>query len=260
MDLVYHYTKDYVLEKIITKETVNFKSTRYDKFGNGEYSWIKDRADIAIKEICENNQVPYDEEPLSLVPFTISFCRHKSLRYMWENYADNFNGIQLIFNFMKIQNFALRSCNPNVFMPCHYMESKDDIKEVLNDMYNKYYMPKSTLEGLQFDLMECSACLKQIEYKDENEYRFLYPHHNVLSASYNGINVSFTENETNEGLSKLENEWTKMVLFPKDFLEGIVVGHCMTDERLNSIKQYLKFNGYNNIADNIKRIKEEEYE
>lgn len=257
MGKLYHYTKSEVLKKITIKDGIILKSTRYDRHGNGEYSWIKEKADLAIKEICKEKGKPYDEDPLQFVPFTISLCCNGYLKNMWENYAEGCQGVQLLLDFERIEKLALSDHNPNVFIPCHYMNVEDDVKAALIDMYNKHYKPESN--DLQSDLTECSACLKQMQYKKEDEYRFLIPHYNKLSASYNDGNIHIEEKENEEGLSDCNDELTYMQYFPKDVLLGVVVGHLITDEKMEELKQHLLLNGYESVANTIKRIDEKEY-
>ena len=257
MKKLYHYTKSETLKKITLKDDIVIKSTRYDRHGNGEYVWIKEKTDVAIKEICEEKGEAYDENPLKFIPYTISFCRNGYLKSMWKDYADNYQGIQLVFNFEKIRELSLPDNNPMVFMPCHYMNSEDDLKSILIDIREKYYLPESY--NLQSDLTECSACLKQMKFKNEDEFRLLYPNHDMMSASYNGGDVLFKEYEDIRGLSECGNELTYMQHFPKDILEGIVVGHLMSDAEMEELKQHLLSNGYESIANTMRRINAKEY-
>lgn len=50
-----------------------------------------------------------------------------------------------------------------------------------------------------------------------------------------------------------------MQYFPKDVLLGVVVGHLITDEKMEELKQHLLLNGYESVANTIKRIDEKEY-
>lgn len=257
MKILYHYTKSETLKKVALKDDIVIKSTRYDRYGNGEYTWIKEKASIAIKDICKERKEPYDEDPLKFIPYTISFCRNGNSKSMWKDYSENYQGIQLIFNYEKIRELSLSDSNPMVFMPCHYMNSEDNLKDILMDIREKYYLPKSY--SLQSDLTECSACLKQMNFKHEDEFRLLYPNHDMISASYNEGNVVFEEHEDIEGLSECGKELTYMQHFPKDVLEGIVVGHLMPDEKMEELRQHLLLNGYESIANSIRRINVKEY-
>ena len=53
MESIYHHTSFNVLKSIVTDTGLNFRASKYSNYINGEYEWIKDKANVAIQEMCE---------------------------------------------------------------------------------------------------------------------------------------------------------------------------------------------------------------
>ncbi|MCS2607083.1 hypothetical protein [Parabacteroides distasonis] len=51
MESIYHHTSFNVLKSIVTDTGLNFRASKYSNYINGEYEWIKDKANVAIQEI-----------------------------------------------------------------------------------------------------------------------------------------------------------------------------------------------------------------
>lgn len=53
MGSIYHHTSFNVLKSIVTDTGLNFRASKSSNYTNGEYEWIKDKANVAIREMCE---------------------------------------------------------------------------------------------------------------------------------------------------------------------------------------------------------------
>lgn len=74
---------------------MNFRASKYSNYTNGEYEWIKDEANVAIKEICKEQSEPFDDDPMNFNPYVICFCEENLSRKMLSNYANNGDGVQI---------------------------------------------------------------------------------------------------------------------------------------------------------------------
>ena len=63
MESIYHHTSFNVLKSIVTDTGLNFRASKYSNYLNGEYEWIKDKANVAIQEMCEEQGEPFDSDP-----------------------------------------------------------------------------------------------------------------------------------------------------------------------------------------------------
>ena len=67
MESIYHHTSFNVLKSIVTDTGLNFRASKYSNYINGEYEWIKDKANVAIQEMCEEQGEPFDSAWLGLI-------------------------------------------------------------------------------------------------------------------------------------------------------------------------------------------------
>lgn len=76
MESIYHHTSFNVLKSIVTDTGLNFRASKYSNYINGEYEWIKDKANVAIQEMCEEQGEPFDSDPKEHNPDVFSMCLH----------------------------------------------------------------------------------------------------------------------------------------------------------------------------------------
>ena len=184
MKTCYHHTSFDTLKKIITNNGLTFRASRYSNYENKEYTWIKDKAYKVVKEICQEQAQPFDNDLMEFNPYIICFCEEGFSKYMWSNYADKNQGIQIEVNSDILLKYSLQNQNPDAFVKCAYLsekerENNEHIKSAITKIYNTYQVSSN----LQDDLLICASCIKQDIYRSEKEYRYMIPHYNQISIS-----------------------------------------------------------------------------
>lgn len=58
---LYHYTSFNAFKSIVTHKGLNFRASRYSNYENEEYEWIKNKAYIAVKEMCQEQGVSFED-------------------------------------------------------------------------------------------------------------------------------------------------------------------------------------------------------
>lgn len=246
MEKVYHYTKIKNIEGIIRNDAIHLYSAFFRKYAKEDYLWIKNSSKDVVKEICKEQNWPYDEEVLTLKPYFISFCLDENSSYMWQNYADAGKGIKLIFN-----KELLKKCNHlnpkgngdyipaiEATLPCIYIENKSFLKKQLMDNIN--------IDDLQswdyFDRLRflVSAIKQTKPYAEEQEYRHVHLELVESTATYNNGNFYF---QNNEGPIEKKDMGIE-ILFPKEILVGIELGPNTVQEELCRVQNYVKSIGY----------------
>ena len=114
MKSIYHHTSFKVLKSIVTDTGLNFRASKYSNYTNGEYEWIKDKANAVIQEMCKEQSKPFDTDPMKFNPYIICFFFENLSREMWLNYVDSGNGIQIGVNTDIISSFSLKERDPDV--------------------------------------------------------------------------------------------------------------------------------------------------
>lgn len=71
MKTCYHHTSFDTLKKIITNNGLTFRASRYSNYENKEYTWIKDKAYKVVKEICQEQAQPFDNDLMEFNPYII---------------------------------------------------------------------------------------------------------------------------------------------------------------------------------------------
>lgn len=247
MESIYHHTSFNALKSIVTDTGLNFRASKYSNYTNGEYEWIKDKANVAIQEMCEELGEPFDSDPMEFNPYIICFCKENLSRKMWLNYADRGNGVQIGINKDIVSNSSLKERNPDVFVPCVYMakeESEDKVcvKAAIKHIYDEC---KFESDNYQDDLSVSASCLKQEEFEYEKEYRYMIPKydHTIISKDEKGEvleqEIENLENVEIDGIKKYTYQ-----LFPKEALVSVVLGYSTTDEQLEEVRRYLDDCGY----------------
>jgi len=250
IEKVYHYTKikkgeTNILESIIRSDAIHLRSTFFRKYAKEDYQWIKNYSRDIIKEICLENNWPYDEDSLTLKPYFISFCLDENSSYMWKKYADESKGIKLIFSKDLLMSCVHFTSGGNSYavettLPCIYIENKSNLKKQLLDNIN--------LDELQswesyFDrlLFLVSAIKQKRPYAEEQEFRHIHLHDVEFEGIYNNGNFYFRDKE---GPTDNEDMWIDL-LFPKEMLLGIELGPSTTQEDLLYVRNYVNAIGYN---------------
>lgn len=54
---------------------MTFRASRYSNYENEEYTWIKDKAYKVVKEICQEQAQPFDDDLMEFNPYIICFVR-----------------------------------------------------------------------------------------------------------------------------------------------------------------------------------------
>ena len=144
MKTCYHHTSFDTLKKIITNNGLTFRASRYSNYENKEYTWIKDKAYKVVKEICQEQAQPFDNDLMEFNPYIICFCEEGFSKYMWSNYADKNQGIQIEVNSDILLKYSLQNQNPDAFVKCAYLsekerENNEHIKSAITKIYNTIY-------------------------------------------------------------------------------------------------------------------------
>lgn len=244
MKHIYHYTTFECFENMLTDKGINVKAFHYSKYGTLDYGWTVKIVTPIIEEICQEKGWYFDiDDPID--PFFVSFCKVENSGRMWNDFGDNYYGVQLVFNNEVLEKFALKDNNPDVCLDCIYTDEKEDMKAFLLGKGWESYLVH-TVNDKQGDLKDISVfILKQCLFY-EQEYRYMIPHYKVIHSSYT------------EGFSEeiIEPGDYRYVLFPKDALVGINIG-SRSDVEKKEILDLLEKYGYNDIE--VKKM-EVEYE
>lgn len=231
---IYHHTKYENLEKIIKKEGLSFRGSYYEEFSDADYEWTKRVVSRIIKRICINRNAYYDEDS-SFNPIIISFGKEPCSRYMWERYARQYTGIQLVLNSGIIQQYAYDQLD--YFTSCNYMRKRGRMKRFIEQFsYNI-----ECINDVQLNLEAVSALIKPTRFRKEQEIRYVHAYSRLLSISYE----DYLEkgNEAFKECVPENNDKERYVCFPKDALIGIRIGYNASN-KLEKVKLLLSENGY----------------
>ena len=202
-----------------------------------DYSAAKSISRPIIKEICLENNAPYDEREV-LYPYVISFSHVANDPMMWEAFGDNGAGVMLEIDDSVVASHAMRDFAPDVFMDCYYSDDKESIKEWLIECRTSVLPTVS--DSLQNDLIEASAFLIPPRFCYQREKRYIIPYRTggTITRNKKG-NVVFREEE------KPTHDF-RFVIFDKRALKSIILGeHCSMD--CKTIQGMLKDNGYESV-------------
>jgi hypothetical protein len=244
-DILWHYTKLDVLEKMLKPDGVNIrfknirktndkeetlilkefliknKNTIIDKIGNAELKKI-------FINSTENDIDKYNELSEYIIYNHYIFCttsERDSINFWNKEYAGT-SGISIGFiaNKLEIENIQKN----NVF----YENFMDIILNDMNDAYNDYNLKEiyyiKEYNFLRYFLDTNSFFLKHKKWKDEKEIRFL------LTIN-NGYYKDFNKNEAKE----IQN-----IIFDKNCISSIILGPKLQEHHREAVEKYLKDNGY----------------
>lgn len=259
MKTLYHHTTFDAFESIVTYKGLNFRASRYSNYTNGEYEWIKNKAYTAVKEMCWEQGVSFENDPLDFNPYIICFCEEGFSKKMWNKYANEGYGIQIGVDADMLLGYSLPDQNPDVFVKCAYISEKQSedntsVKWAINQIYDGY----KAESDFQDDLLLCASCIKQKEFEYEKEYRYMIPCYNEIHASLdkNGEVVFSEEMENNQNVEVIGDRKYRYECFPKEALVSVRLGYLMKDEQLEKVRQYLINSGYDIERICIERIEE----
>ena len=266
MEQIYHHTIFDVLKKIVQKEGLKFRASRYSNYGD-EYDWIKDKTDCVIQEILSISSQDYKNNVMGYAPYLICFCKENLSKKMWYDYADKNEGIQLGLDKSLCIETSLPDKDPAAFIECIYM-AEDEVKdkEMLKSAIDELYSHYRVRSKIQDDLQVCISFIKQKMYEFEREYRYMIPHYHELSISQNrkGDIIStegedFNDKEFNGyGIEIIGDKIYCYQAFPKEALKSITLGYKTTDEQLEDVRKHLKKCGYNLEQISIRKVEEDE--
>lgn len=231
---IYHHTKFENLEKIIGQDCLSFRGSYYEEFSTTDYKWTKRVVAPIIEKICTLRKVEYDKDS-SFKPIIISFGIDSESNYMWENYAQQYNGIQLILDYKEIHQFAFTKLD--YFGKCSYMHKRGRMKKFIE--YKKYNT--ESINDIQFNLEAVSALIKPIRFKKENEIRYIHSYSKIFEVNYEDY-VRIGDSAFIDSVP-CDNEKERFILFPKETLLGVRIGYN-SSEKLNDVKSYLETSNY----------------
>lgn len=182
MKHIYHYTTFECLENMLTDKGINVKAFHYSKYGTLDYGWTVKIVTPIIEEICQEKGWYFDiDDPID--PFFVSFCKVENSGRMWNNFGDNYCGVQLVFNNEVLEKFALKDNNPDVCLDCIYTNKEEDMKAFLLGKGWESYLVH-TDNDKQGDIKDISVFILKQCLSCEQEYRYMIPHHKITHASY----------------------------------------------------------------------------
>lgn len=244
--MLYHYTKLSVLKDIVKKDFIDFRATYFTHFGNDDYSWIKERAKLATKELCLQNGEWFDIENLGSNPYILSFCKDKNSQFMWEKYGDNNKGIKLSIDESLLNNhlydYGIDSNGKQIILdgmfetvPCTYIDETQDLMCSLEQASQN-----ANLDTWDYDdkLRLLSASLKRKnEFEKENEIR-----HICLYSVVAIVHPDRTINNDPQPTDKYLH-----LFYPKNIIKGIEVGYMASKAEFDEICKYVRDLGYNHL-------------
>lgn len=231
---LYHHTKAQNLFLILNKDGLNFRGTFFEEFSVKDYKWIKEKASSAIHNLVKAKELEYTSDS-SFRPIIFCFGDESDSDYMWKTYADDYKGVQLVVDASRIKSVAVS--NGDYFDSCKYIQDVAEIEPFLKDYYHNY--AEDVTDDYLYDLEAISALIKDVDFIEEKEYRYIHSYPIVLAANYNprtGEPDFFVPVPTREDSERYR-------LFPKDTLLGVRIG---PDSSLSEdfIRGYLESSGY----------------
>lgn len=266
MGQIYHHTTFDVLKKIVQKEGLEFRASRYSNYGD-EYDWIKEKADCVVQEICKEKNIDYEKNSMEYVHYIICFCKEHLLKRMWDRYAGYGEGIQIGIDISICYNKSLSDENPDTFNECVYMTDEEvsdmeRLKTVIQEIDERSLVET---DKKQDDWQINVSFIKQKKYEYEKEYRYMIPYYyaSIFSLDNNNLkedkSVDFDSKIFNRDDIRIDEDKRYCYLsFPKEALKSIILGYKTTDEQLKEVRKYLEDCGYNLGQISIRKVEEAE--
>ena len=227
--LLSHYTKLNVIEKILQKDNVTFWASRFDSM-NDPFD-CKFATEIVMQEAITIVKERYggSVENTKLFPYVISFSKNYDNFNMWRLYNSE---VSLVFDF-DTNNFFEKIANQNIEIhgDCIYLK-REDVRSYVIKEFEKI---QNWLELTRDDILDIiqSICfkIKEYSYCDENEWRFISCDSLSFITKYDPNspdNCIITEGEVpiNIGVRCVKNDrlkFYKEIKFKKEYLKKIIL-------------------------------------
>lgn len=209
--MIYHYTAFELAKKILESQKLYLGSSismddKVDRFYGNLYATIhlltsNHRHYQDIRENLTTDEIlKINEESLCVPFYSASFCKRQDNEYLWENYANNKNGVALGFDeellqknidetlrhyYKDIDGDKIDCPEPPKVLPLRTVtysssDAKEFMDKVADDIYNRFFtnLVKDKKVDYKFfwKLILCLAggVIKSADYKKEEEMRLLF--------------------------------------------------------------------------------------
>ena len=239
MGLLYHYTSFQTLFEIVKPDRIIWQARYYKYFSKKDYEWIRNEAQPIVQEICKDNSWWFDPDFQMYRPYIISFCTSPNSKYMWKYFGNDGLGINLVVNEDILRNEAtLLSKVPALIVPCEYIKTrwtKKGLKETIMNIANS-----ESLQECQDDdrLLYATMGLLKEHYWKQKEIRYVTIEQKIAEVNYNDGDIIVIPYEVPE------NQFNKFVDFPKEMLNGIILGKDISQQNFYKARNYLISCGY----------------
>ena len=227
------------IEKIVRPDKIDLIATYYEKFAKEDYAWIREEGKKLVKELCEELGYKYDPDYLAHRPYITSFNISPNSDHMWESFGDKREGVALVFNEQKLCEEASLIENYARIIPCEYIDPKSEKqkkKDVILEIASSDYLYNCPDDDrLMFAVMG----VMQNKFYEEQEIRYVQIEKLLSKVRYI------------DGKAQVEkyvvpsDKWSKHVFFPKDILDGIILGRNVDQDDYDYFKDYILKCGYN---------------
>lgn len=235
---LYHYTSISNIEKIVRPNIVDLIATYYQKFAEEDYAWIRTEGKILVKELCEEFGYEYDPDYLAHRPYITSFCTSPYSDYMWSVFGDNGEGATLVINEQILCEEASLVENYARIIPCEYIDPKSEKQKkkdiIMKIASNDYLYDCPNDDRLMFAVMG----VMQNKFYEEQEIRYVQIEKLLSTVHYKDGVVQV------EKYNVPEEKWIKHLFYPKELIEGIILGKNVDQEDYNYFKKYMIECGY----------------
>lgn len=244
---LYHYTSISNIEKIVGPYKVDLIATYYQKFAKDDYAWIRTEGKTLVKELCEEFGYEFEPDYLAHRPYITSFCTSPYSDYMWSVFGDNGEVATLVINERILFEKASLIENYARIIPCEYInpisdkqKKKDTIMKIAS---SDYLCDCPNDDRLMFAIMG----VMQNKFYEEQEIRYVQIEKLLSTVQYKDGMVQV------EKYNVPSDKWAKHVHFPKNFLEGIILGRNVDQCDYDFFKNYMFECGYDpNIVSKAK--------
>lgn len=254
---IYHYTSLEALTKILAKDCISLRATRYDSMNDPlDFKFARDIIIPKLRIALQNSELAEDEkEYVEQYPYIVSFSKIEDDFNMWRMYKGE---VAIEFDSDKI----VKSISNNMhFSDCIYVD-ETDIDETFTTLFNESIQSNKPL----CDVQDLIARFKLKEFQNENEIRLYNFSHKLFRFTFKeNDEPDFIDCETSDlkvDVKCIRNK--DLVLYqefnlPKDIVTGITI-YIHDNEHFNSVMKHLQIilneRDYNKqVIDNIKQTK-----
>ena len=235
---LYHYTIISNIEKIVRPDKVDLIATYYQQFAEKDYAWIRTVGKILVKELCEELGYEFDPDYLAHRPYITSFCTSSCSDYMWNVFGDNGEGAVLMINEQILCEEASLVENYARIIPCEYVDPKSD-KQKKKDIIMKIASSDYLYDCPNDDrLMFAVMGVMQNQFYEEQEIRYVQVEKLLSTVHYKDGMVQLDK------YNVPKEKWIKHIFYPKDLIEGVILGKNVDQDDFDYYKQYMMECGY----------------